>query len=191
MIHQLDLEDFKKARYLFKDLESVDLSINTVFEGKFPGILYVNKKEKPTAALLFRDSRIFFLAGDADDNEFNKALKEKIEAEIFRKKNEINKDKYFLVIPTLNWVEKTKEIFSNVKKDTHNCYIFDSMKISNWLDLLPKGYSIHEIDEKFLSREDIDVYTLLLTWINWTWTTKENYLRDARYETWLNLPEAV
>ena len=72
MIHRLDEEDYENVRPLFRELD-FNLIIAAVIEHTSPGRIYVDDVSKPRTAFLCSVEG-YYLAGNADNLEFNVSL---------------------------------------------------------------------------------------------------------------------
>ena len=112
MIHELDKNDYEKARPLFKDLD-YQLTITAVIEGTSSGRIYVDNKRTPKTAFIC-SAEGYFLAGDEDNPTFNLALNKLITETIFAGQTvREGEDALVLMCPPGTWESKLDVIFKS------------------------------------------------------------------------------
>jgi RimJ/RimL family protein N-acetyltransferase len=78
LLHELDPQDFPRARPLFQPLAAFQPFCGAVLAGVHPGRVFVDDPASPQTGFVSREDPWCFLAGDPADGAFNRALNEAI-----------------------------------------------------------------------------------------------------------------
>jgi RimJ/RimL family protein N-acetyltransferase len=160
MIYDLEEKDFDKVKPIFQE-QSNHPVINAIINRNNPGKIYVDDVHQPKTTLVWAKNEIFFLAGDANNNEFNHSLEAFICETITPEALEIGEDVFNLeVLPLQQWRSKVEgdEIFKTklVKTGYRVPFIFNPTEyqaLGEWKETIPSSYSIRRIDKYLLSQD--------------------------------------
>ncbi|WP_027632091.1 GNAT family N-acetyltransferase [Clostridium hydrogeniformans] len=115
-----------------------------VLEGKQPGKVYVDTKEKPSCCLITCKSGKYLVAGDTGNLKFNNFISDYL----YNKKN--HKTYFDLYSSSKEWVKKIDEILGdNAAKLSRQVFQWDSSNlssISTWSQSIPEGFELKKME---------------------------------------------
>jgi RimJ/RimL family protein N-acetyltransferase len=177
MIHELKVQDFKRARQVYEGL-SYNLVIQSVIEHNTTGKIYVDDTANPRGALLWNNQDALLLEGTPCFGEFNQSL-----AKIISK--QIIPNAFSRGIPVLSlhyfpdaWekaIQNTLLKYMQVEKAYRNLYWFKAMKM-DWRKNIPSGLSMCRIDAELLEQSHLKNIQELYGWISSFWRTSGDFL---------------
>lgn len=180
MIYKLAKLEFEKVRNLFKELD-FNLIIKAVIENTSPGRIFVDNLMSPRTAFLC-SAEGYYLAGNWNNRGFNNSLNKMIVEKIFTG-NTVRKDESEISLcfnPDI-WEEKLSIIFQGRLpiKTVRRHYVCTKLKVADWQDQIPNGFSIHRIDGQILNRSDLEIPDHVTDWTEINWGSKSNYLESG------------
>lgn len=179
MIYKIEPDSYEKVRPLFKGLDHTLVTI-AVIEGNCPGTIYVDDAENPETALIV-SSEGYYLAGNDNNNEFNKELKELLGDTIIPKRIKKGEESISLNYYPPTWEEKAEKILEGrypVRVHGYT-YRFEKLNISDCKERIPPGFSLIRIDEHFLERTDLKNWDKVITNTRSTWRSPEDFLKNG------------
>ncbi|MHA2358475.1 MAG: GNAT family N-acetyltransferase, partial [Candidatus Heimdallarchaeaceae archaeon] len=189
MIEELMEKDFHKVKHLFEERPFIE-GLRSTLE-RFPiskHVLVDNKDDPQTAVIVvfshFSLSILLYFGGRADNYEFNQELRTKLYENPILK----NKEQKFVTLhcelSNNSWEEGIKSVLKYPHQDIRLYYEIKELKLKNWRDLIPEGYSVEPINltmiEKGHLKSDIWYNILLRGAIKYHWYPFEEGLRDTR-----------
>ncbi|UCD96473.1 MAG: GNAT family N-acetyltransferase [Candidatus Bathyarchaeota archaeon] len=180
MIHRLDEEDYENVRPLFRELD-FNLIIAAVIEHTSPGRIYVDDVSKPRTAFLCSVEG-YYLAGNADNLEFNVSLNRLIVDEIFAGDTvRPHETDVAIGFHPDSWVSRMPAIFKGRLPLTapRRHYVCTKLKMSDWKNRLPQGFEIKRVSESLIQRPDLEVPEHLTDWMKINWRSFTNFLRKG------------
>jgi RimJ/RimL family protein N-acetyltransferase len=172
MLHPLKENQYKNARHLFQLLEHKQPMCLSVFEGIYPGKVFVDDIEHPDVALLttFIESEAHgvwaFLAGNPENPEFNQSLSRAIsDRQIIPREAPL----VLFTCDSPSWDAHipTVETPSRLLRFLRWHFISREEKFL-WRDSLPKGYRVKQMNSELRNIPDleipVDVRTTLDKW---------------------------
>ncbi|NHJ05321.1 MAG: GNAT family N-acetyltransferase [Candidatus Heimdallarchaeota archaeon] len=180
---ELQLEEFEKVRELFTEVE-YNLNCMAVISGINPGRIWVDSKEKPTCGFLVDNVWAYFLAGDPNNNEFNKEIGRILKEELFSQaeiKEGINQGEWIMYFENKDWFDKIENRFA-IKDPMalrRYYYVFEKLLVTNWRTEIPKGFVMIEIDASLLKEEKLENIEEMKAWIKTNYETMEKFLEKG------------
>lgn len=180
MIYELNKSEYEKLRPLFKELD-YNLIISAVIEGTSPGRIYVDTIINPRTAFLCSVEG-YYLAGYADNETFNNLLNRLIVEKIFAG-DTLRKDETDISIgfhPD-SWEDKMEVIFRGRPplKAARRHYVCNELKVVDWKDQIPKGFSAQRVDEKLLRKSGLKIPDHMADWMEINWGSVKHFLRKG------------
>ncbi|HUU77812.1 MAG TPA: GNAT family N-acetyltransferase [candidate division Zixibacteria bacterium] len=180
---ELELDEFEKVRRLFAEVE-YNLNCMVVIAGINPGRIWVDSKEKPTCGFLVDNVWAYFLAGDPNNNEFNKAIGRILKEELFsqaEKKEGINQGEWIMYFEDKDWFDKIESDFAieDPMALKRYYYVFEKLLIPNWRTEIPKGFIMREIDASLLEEEKLENIEEMKWWMKTNYETTEKFLEKG------------
>ncbi len=178
MIRELKKRDYPRVRPLFEKLDW-NLITHAVIEGTSPGKIYVDQDENPRTAFMCTVEG-YYLAGAADNDEFNTALNKLIFGRLFAG-DTVRKDETDVAIGfhSDSWAPKMATIFRG--RDpliaTRRHYVCSDSKLDHLRDQLPAGFEVHRIDEELLQTPHLDVPEHVTSWMRTNWGSMSHFFR--------------
>jgi RimJ/RimL family protein N-acetyltransferase len=178
MIHELEKKDYENVRSLFKELE-YNLIISAVIERTSPGRIYVDDVADPKTAFMCTVEG-YYLAGYANNNEFNASLNRLILEQIFTgdtvRKNETDIAIGFHPDP---WKNKMPIIFRGRLPLTtaRRHYVCTELKISNWSAQVPDGFRVQRIGGKLLKNPNLEIPEHMTDWMEINWGSIPDFMQ--------------
>ncbi len=150
MIYELNPNDYDQARPIFQGMDC-NLAVRTVLDGVVPGTIYVDDPIHPTAALT-RVKHRFFLAGDAGNDAFNRALQEFFDTKVYPQSLAAGVYALVLYFAPDEWQDPINGVILKEKfpiKSRRQFYGTDKLK-EDWRAIVPQGYALRRIDRDLL-----------------------------------------
>jgi GNAT superfamily N-acetyltransferase len=174
VIYELDEVDYKKVRPLFRALE-YHLTSAAVLDGNCPGRVFVDAPANPRTAFMFSPEGCY-LAGNPDNDAFNRALNEGIYAgKAFDEANAL-----FFVCHPEGWQERLKVVLDPrlpIEMARHH-YVCRELK-TDWRVDVPDGFTVHRIDEPLLSRPRLRIPDHVTGWMKNNWGSVAAFLQKG------------
>jgi hypothetical protein len=170
VIHKLERQGNDKVRPLFAELEKHHLVIGSIFAGKRSGAVYVDDKEKPQSAFLY-SHHWYFLAGKADNEEFNRSLTELIMGKDFQNDHlRSSPSEISLVCHPDDWREQFHNIFDErpLIEVPRRSYVFKQAPF-DWKDKFQDGFGAWDINLDLLENKQIKNTEILDFWLKYHW----------------------
>ena len=161
MIYELKENEYYKIRSLIKGRIEMNVTLNAIVDGTNRGKIWVDNLDNPKTALVWAIGSIYFIIGDADNEDFNNSLDSYITEVLGPDSLATCGGTHFAV--TLyedKWECKLDNIFKhrNPDKEYKYCYIFNEEKyrdLRSLQNMLPEGYTIKRIDKAMIDK-DVD-----------------------------------
>jgi len=176
MLYELDKAGYSKAANLFTQLKT-NTAIESIFQLKNEARLFVDNLEKPESLFVLNSWAYYYLAGEAENDQFNSSLVEFLEQTYFPECISKNYNTGFAFYPdTDQWCEKVEELFAhlNLHKSGKTYFNYDKGRFNkNWRDLIPEGFSVNRISPAII--QSIRNNQEFVDYIKFAWTTPEQF----------------
>ena len=182
-------KDFHKVKHLFEDRPFIEGLRSMLEEIPVPKHVLVDNKDDPQTAVIvvFRhnDLRILvFFGGRVDNEEFNKEFRKVLYEEPILKDKEDKFVEFCCELSTSGWEEGIKSILKDPYLPIRYYHEIKELKLKNWRDLIPEGYSVEPIDltlmEKDHLKSDMWYNYLFYGALRIHWFPFEEGLKDIR-----------
>lgn len=153
MIHKLDSCAYPKTKKLFAYLAEQKLPVNGVLDGHHVGTIYVDDADHPASAFMVWDD-LGILVGDPSNDDFNRALGRLVAEQALV---EGNLPGLGIMVDPLTWKDQFQLIFGPrpLSEETRGRYVFEQRQF-DWQERVPDGFSVHQMDNAFLSWTDLE-----------------------------------
>jgi RimJ/RimL family protein N-acetyltransferase len=161
MIVELSQNEFEKARSVFRAMDC-HLAVNSIIEGTTPGKIYVDDPAHPQAAITWTKHR-FFLAGDAGNEAFNRALHRLFAKEIHPQATAAGLSALMVYYSPDSWADKLSDVILKDKlpvKRLRHCYAIGQLKSRS--TFVPQGFALWHVDRDLLTKTDLQNRETLL-----------------------------
>lgn len=155
---ELKMQEYQKVVHLFQGLDHSIPIIFSLIEGASKGRIYVNDLDNPKTVFLYPENSFFYIAGDENNDKFNKRLCTLIFEDILGKSNEAE----MVLFPlSQGWKHKLGELLKDKGAITidRKTFRFDEVAFSankiNISEKLPDGYTVRPIDKDIASEIDV------------------------------------
>lgn len=180
MIYELDKSMYYRAEKLFTKLKS-QTAIESIFNGKNEARLYVDNIEQPKSVFILNSWAYYYLAGDANNDQFNTSLVKFLERDFFPSCISSGSNTRFAFYPDSDqWSQKTEALFSNLnlRKSGKTYFTFNEKRFdSNWRDQIPEGFDVRKVSQAVI--DSIPNNQEFVDYIKFPWTTVEQYLKKG------------
>ena len=179
MIFEVEEGEFGKAAQIFEGLD-YNLQIVATIEGKFPGRIYVDDVRKPETTLLWDTASKLFLAGRAENDDFNGALARLISEKISAEARERKIRGFVLHYHPNAWESIIPDILEKVsaKRYLRRHYASDKNVLRGSLEA-PSDLSITRVDEGLLLNDDLNNVEKVIKEIQSMWGSQEKFLVEG------------
>lgn len=154
-LQELKLDEYEKTRDVFSSLRC-HLAIESIIQGLTPARIFVDDKESPTAALTWFKDRAW-LAGNSDDQTFNKALPKVLEQTYYKMLRKHEANRFLLYYKPEGWRNQIDFLFEKMPRT-------ETLRYHYWLDPtaglweasapdIPDDVNLHPIDVSLLSKK--------------------------------------
>lgn len=189
MIEELMEKDFHKVKHLFEERPFIE-GLRSTLEGiPVPIHVLVDNKEDPQTAVIvvFRHNDLgiwLYFGGRANNEEFNRELRMMLYEEPLLKDKKDKLIEFWVELANSGWEEGIKAVLKDPYQEIRLYHEIKELKLKNWRDLIPEGYSVEPIDltlmEKDLLKSDIWYNWLFNTALRTHWYPFEEGLKDIR-----------
>ena len=119
--------------------------------------MFVDNAENPHTAVIIAIPQLFF-GGRADNEGFNAQMKIMLYKTLVLKFNEKNFREIDCYISNRGWEEAVKYILEDPYLYNRYFYEINELKLKNWRELVPEGYSIEPVDLTLLGKDYLKNY---------------------------------
>lgn len=179
MLEELERKDFHKVKYLFSERTFINSFRSHLERTLVPKKVFVDDINHPQTAVILVIPKLFF-GGRADNKEFNNDLKKILYENLtleFREKKFLEIDCY---ISNSGWEEGVKFILKDPYLYNRYYYEINELKLKNWREHIPEGYSIEPVDLTLLGKDYLKNYDWLIEEIKENWMPFEEGLKQNR-----------
>jgi RimJ/RimL family protein N-acetyltransferase len=179
MFQELKPSEYEKARSLFQGFD-YSLSIQAAIERNNPGRIFVDNLEAPRTALALTVEGTL-LAGDHSDPTTITDLNQLFEDQIFTGQVFVEEDwSMTLAVHPEEWEAKLSEIIPTHQAFLlpHHYYLCRKVRF-NWRRHLPRGYTVHRIDQDLLSDPALTIPEDLSQRIQRAWGTADDFVTNG------------
>ena len=173
MIYELSNSDYEKVRPLFRALE-FHLSSAAVLDRNNPGRVFVDNPINPRTAFILSPEGCY-LAGEAHNDAFNRALNEAIFTKDF-----FFEDRWalFFACHPDDWQDQLTVIFDPRSPITQLQRHYICRKLGyDWQSNIEEGFTLHRIDEILLSRPGLIIPHHVGSWMVNNWGSTSDFLK--------------
>jgi len=166
MIYELNQNDYETVRPLFRGLE-YHLITSAVIERTSPGRTYVDNTANPKTAFMCTVEG-YYLIGYENNSRFNNSLNKLVIEKIFAgdtvRKNETA---IFIGFHPDPWKSKMEIIFRGKSplKAVRRHYVCTELKVVDWRNQIPEGFSIQRIDQILLRKPGLEIPDHVTDWM--------------------------
>lgn len=155
MLYELEKNDYSKVASLFTNLKT-NAAIESIFNYKNEAQVFVDNKETPESVFIINSWSYYYLAGNAENVEFNSSLIRFLDNTYFPECIKNDKNTTFAFYPdSIEWCKTVENIFSylNLSKSGKTYFNYDKSKFNlNWKSSIPKGFSIERINKELINQ---------------------------------------
>jgi RimJ/RimL family protein N-acetyltransferase len=179
LIIRLEENQYERARPLFQNLH-YQLAVESMLDGTNPGWIYVDDEEDPCCAWMV-NSEGFYLAGDPSNKEFNAWMEKWFENYVRHGNQDWESETVLLFdISSDDWVSSFPDIFSlRPPLEVNRMHYICTDVAVDWRALLPRGFSVHRIDEHILDNDALEIPDHLGFWVKMNWGTPAYFLEHG------------
>ena len=142
-IRQIKQGNYERVRPIFAELAETHLNITAVLDGNCPGQVYADDVTHPKTAYLISGDG-YYLAGASHNRAFNAALGAALP-----------RDTYFVLFCNPGqWEDALDAVLKDTYaiRATRHYYTLGQLKIADWRDRIPEGFSMQPVDADLLAR---------------------------------------
>ena len=145
-MYELSKKEYNKVSLLFKNLKVDKLAVSKAIKAHYPGRIFVDHKERPTAALIFAGS--CYVGGDAKNADFNEQLKDLLTTEILPG---LGDEPLFIFSTTDEWKDTVNGLLKDYEVMRIKRYKFELdperfKEHKGWKARVPEGYDVKRAD---------------------------------------------
>jgi tetratricopeptide (TPR) repeat protein len=189
MIEELMEKDFHKVKHLFEERPYIEGLRSNLERIPIPKHVFVDNKDDPQTAVIvvflhFTLRILLFFGGRADNEEFNNEFRKMFFEESTLKDNEEKLVELFCELSNSGWDKGITSVLKDPYLVTRYYHEIKELKLKNWRDLIPEGYSVEPIDltlmEKDHLKSDIWYNYMFYAPLRTNWFPFEEGLKDIR-----------
>jgi RimJ/RimL family protein N-acetyltransferase len=175
-------EQFNQAVLLFTEMAKWNVYITAVLQQTSPGRVYVDNPDAPRSGFLVSIDRAY-LAGAADNNDFNAALRDALAATLLVG-DRVNPDDPELVISldSPDWEPALADILADWRWPpiwgSNHHYRFDASRLDGHAKL-PPGYEIARLDASLLRALGANLPQNITDSLRIGWQDEANFLQNG------------
>ena len=151
MLEELMEKDFPKVNQLFKDRPFTHSFRSQLERIPVPKQVFVDNTDDPQTAVIVDFQhydlgiRLYF-GGLADNEEFNEEFRKMFYEDPILKDKEENFIEIHCELSNSGWEEGIKSVLKALNLVTRYYHEIKELKLKNWRELIPEGYSIEPVD---------------------------------------------
>jgi RimJ/RimL family protein N-acetyltransferase len=150
VIYQLTKKDYEKVRPTFEGMD-YHLVVNSIVAGMTPARIYADHPTHPKAAFTWTKHR-FYLAGDAGNDAFNRALNRLFVQEIYPQAIAAGMSAFVLYYSPDNWEDQIDVILEDKFPTKHLRQFWAVSELGrDWRRLMPAGFAMRRVDRGLLA----------------------------------------
>lgn len=180
MFYKLKHDNYRCVQELFENMD-YNLEIESIIERQNGQIFVDSEKIPQTACILNNQRNHYYVAGKANNKEFNNAFTKYILDYIFPTMKETDILDFVISCNDNYWEEEISYMFKQhcVNKVDRRYYTFDIEK-ANLNTNLPEGYILKRIDKDLLKRSDLKNINEIIRWTSTeAWVGQEDFLHNG------------
>ncbi|MBN2548529.1 MAG: GNAT family N-acetyltransferase [Anaerolineales bacterium] len=152
--HFLNNASYSLAAHLFTSLNN-HLGVQAILSQQMPGKIYVDYPASPHSALLQHGQR-FYLAGQADNQTFNRAVRSYFENIVIPETREIGAEGFILYFTPDDWQPKLELIMEAQRLIPVRHYYYQrEVAPQDWQTRVPAGFSLRWIERTVLEESSL------------------------------------
>ena len=178
MIYQLTKKGYEKVRPTFQGMD-YHLVVNSIMAGMTPARIYADHPTHPKAAFTWTKHR-FYLAGDASNDVFNRALNRLFVKEIYPQAIAADMSTFVLYYSPDSWEDQIDVILEG-KFPTKRLRQFWAISElgRDWRKLMPADFSMRCVDRGLLAKAGLKNRDALIEEIQSERASVEEFLRES------------
>jgi len=179
MVQRLEENEYKRVRPLFEGLR-YNLVVDSVIDGNTGAWVYADDVSGPRSAFMWNRQDAMLLAGDVDNDAFNRALDRLITEEIIPDARE----RYIPQLSLHYFPEAWESKAGVILRDKHRVkarrrfYTLTDLKV-DWRTEIRPGYTMQRMDDGLLARTDLENIHQVLGWILSFWHSTQDFTRTG------------
>jgi RimJ/RimL family protein N-acetyltransferase len=154
--------------------------MQAVIDGMCPGRIYVDDVKQPQTAFIC-SAEGYFLAGDFENTDFNRALSDLIyDTGESGQTVRAGEDAMNLDVFPKTWEHHLSTLFPDRTPliEQRRKYVCTQLRV-DWKKLLPDGYSVHPIDGYLLEQSGVKIPDHVHEWIGANWGNREYFFQHG------------
>jgi RimJ/RimL family protein N-acetyltransferase len=176
---ELDPGHYGLVKPLYEDL-SYNLVVDSVIAGNTPGRILVDDASAPHTAWLWNRMGTMLVAGNPDNDAFNRALSTVLSQEVLPDARRRRIPSLTLHYSPDAWEDSIDRLFPGLssEKAWRRFYRFDHLKV-DWKAELNQSNVMRPLDESLLRTDHLENVEHVLGWIHSFWHSIEDFLETG------------
>ena len=179
MTKELKKADYLKVINLFNDRKYVNSFRSHLERTPISKRVLVDDLEDPKTAVIIVPPRLF-IGGRADNQEFNQDLRNYIDNVLIPEYKELKYTEVDFYLGNDQWEKNILDVIEESFHYDRYYYEVKDIKIRNWKELVPKGYSVKPVDLTLLENTHLKNYDWIEEEILENWEPLEEGLKEIR-----------
>jgi len=179
MIHQLEADEYKILRFVDQNLR-FNLVVDSIIDGTTPAWVFVDQKTRPSSALMWNKMDALLLAGNAENEAFNRSLGELLIQKIIpdAKRRYIPEMSFYCDSDA--WESQLGVILKGrrFQKASRRFYQYDRLKL-DWRGQIPAGYEVKPINESLLESNEFENIDQVIGWVQSFWRSNQDFTKKG------------
>ena len=182
MIIELQKEQFSIVKNLLTDIDLQIICLGVINQD-IDGQIWVDDIIKPKTAMMIDNIWVIYLLGDSGNSEFNIQAGEIINNYILPKQledKEVHRE-WIVDFFSDDWKQKINAelgLLNSFEVELWH-YKLETLKLTNWRELIPPDYEVQQVDEEFFSKSYLVNYSNIANWITQRWKNTADFLKRA------------
>ncbi len=162
-IIELESKKFVKIQPLFKNLNHLKFTFESVLAQNTPMRIWIDNIDLPKNCFMWDNSHCYYFVGNAKNSEFNLQIADLFHNRIIPEAISENNEIYKIEYSTTDWVPFLEQILEGINpiSRSRKFFVLDELLVKDWRELLSDNLTISKIDENLLKSNMKNVDTII------------------------------
>ena len=178
MMIQIHQDNKERLRPLFDPL-AFNVQVSSILDGNTRGEIWADHPKNPTMAAIWDRILTVYVAGNYENSAFNRALGEWVESSVAPTARSYGDTYFNFYCHPPVWQAQLSNILMGYRAEPGTRCLHSFQVHLAVGKPLPKGFSLHRVDDTLLARGDLEERDWLQAWITSFWHTNEDFLKKG------------
>lgn len=178
MFTELSQDKFNAVRPLFETL-FFNVEVPSILDGNTKGRVFVDSAENPSVAVMWDGLIGIFLAGDPNQEAFNRSLKEWFAEGPYPLAQSYHMDELAITFASTGWTAVLPALLNNYRLTLEPRRYFTHTGVPAMSHAMDANYAVVPVTADLLAREDLQHRGFLEGWVLAYWPSMERFINTG------------